>query len=55
MRESARQLTFEDRMLMRTEKRKNKATADDAPLKPDTSMHASAAVTSHTDSLGCCH
>ena len=58
LRESARQLTFEDRllaMLTRTEKRKKKPMADDASCNPDTSMRASAAVTSRTVSAGCCH
>ena len=58
MRESARQLTFEDlplAMLMRKDKNNKEATADDAPFKPDSSMHASAAVTSRTESEGCCH
>jgi len=58
LRESAHQLTFEDlllAMLLRKDKNKKKAMADDAPLKPDTSTHASAAATSRTESLGCCH
>ena len=58
LRESARQLTFEDRllaMLMRADEKRKQATACDAPCKPDTSMHASAALTSRTVSLGCCH
>ena len=55
MREGARQLTFEDlllAMLIRKTKNTKKATADDAPLKRETSTHASAAVTSNTESLG---
>ena len=52
LRESARQLTVDLllAMLLPKGKNKKKATADDAPLKPDTSTHASAAVTIRTES-----
>ena len=58
LRESARQLTFQGRllaMLTRTEKRNKKATADDAPFRPGTSMRASAAVPSRSASVWRCH